>query len=950
MADRALASGDFRMAEQWASKFDAAAPEFSDAMLIAGEAATKLDHYEQAIGYYDRIASTAGEQTATARYCAGDLLFQLGRAGDAEQRYREALAVRPDDRFALEQLSTLLASFGRQWEALPQVFQLVRMQQVSLDHLLLLGDPDASVALPDNLEKFEELSPDDPLPRLARARSAFEHEEFADAARLAREVIESHPQQIEAWALQGRALAEPADDRAAFLDWYSRLPDAARAHPGVWVAQGLWADRNREPQVAARCFWEAILRSPNSRIANYHLGRTLLNLDSGTAQTSNVFLERAERLEELRNLLNLVYRQPTNPQHIVDVADRLESLGRLWEAVAWQRIAVSLEPNSGATLADWRRLATRLLPQMPDVLDAANPAKIRDLSDLPLPNWTAEDPPRPIVQPQSARSASVSFEDSAAAAGIDFRYFNGAEPPESGKLIYQTLGGGVAAIDYDGDLWPDLYFSQGARAPNDDERHEHGDRLYRNLGDGTFRDVSHWAGLGDRRHTQGVAAGDFDNDGFPDLYIANAGTNRLYHNNGDGTFADATQRAGLTSSRCTASCLIADLNGDGWPDLFDVNYLAEPEVYALTCQRDGKMRSCDPRLFAAEHDQLYMSLGDGRFEDVSESSGILVPQGKGLGIVAADLSRTGLLDLFVANDGTGNFYFVNRTAQAGAQPQFQEIALEAGLAFNEDGKVQASMGVAADDVDGDGLLDFVVTNFYQEASAFYHQQALHLFADEKRAFGLRETTFQQLGFGAQFLDADLDGHPDLLVTNGHIEDFSDLGQPYRMRPQYFQNVAGQRFQELDAGRLGPFFHGTYLGRGLARLDWNRDGKEEAVISHLDAPAALLKNTSAATGRFLGLLLVGTTGARDAIGATVHCVAGGRERTRQLTAGDGYMASNERQLIFGLVDSDWVDELRIRWPSGREQRFSEIPADSHWLAIEGRPALVRLPECDARPQP
>ena len=536
----------------------------------------------------------------------------------------------------------------------------------------------------------------------------------------------------------------------------------------------------------------------------------------------------------------------------------------------------------------------------------------------------------------------MSFEDRARAAGIEFRYFSGAASPGEGKLIYQNLGGGVAAIDFDGDLWPDLYFAQGAPHPNDFEDHGYRDRMYRNRGNGRFDDVTLNTGLGDLRHTLGVAAGDIDNDGFPDLYLANAGSNRLYRNNGDGTFGDITAAAGISGRFCTASCLIADLNGDAWPDLFDVNYVAEPKVYELTCEKEGKVRSCDPALFAAEHDRLLLSLGDGRFEDVSSESGIRVPNGKGLGIVAADLTASGRLDMFVANDGTGNFLFMNEASERGGRPAFREEALAAGVALSENGNVQASMGVAIDDADGDGLLDLFVTNFYEESSAFYRQMTAGVFEDARRRFGLREPSLFQLGFGTQFIDGELDGYPDLIVTNGHIDDYRDTGRPFRMRPQYFRNVAGRRFEELKADSLGPFFGGEYLGRGLARLDWNRDGREDIVISHLDVPAALLTNTTSHRGHFLVLTLVGTESARDAIGTSVRCTAAGHTRYRQLTAGDGYMASNERRLVFGLGDQSEVDELSIRWPTGREQTYEHVAAGRHWLAIENRQELVHLP--------
>ena len=281
----------------------------------------------------------------------------------------------------------------------------------------------------------------------------------------------------------------------------------------------------------------------------------------------------------------------------------------MWEAAAWWQAALALRPDLPGAAGSLRRIRGRLSPEVPRVLRESNPAECIDLSSLPLPNWSRAS--AAAADTGAPGTSGVRFEEVAEKVGIDFRYFNGSEPVSEGKLIYQNLGGGVGAIDYDGDGLPDLYFTQGAPKPPDDVAvdHPYADRLYRNIG-AAFLDVTTAAGLGDRRHTLGLAAGDLDNDGFPDLYLANAGTNRLYRNNGDGTFTDITPRAELFSSHCTASCLIADLNGDGWPDLYDVNYLAEPDVYKLTCFKDGKDRSCDPRLFAAEPDQMFLSLGD----------------------------------------------------------------------------------------------------------------------------------------------------------------------------------------------------------------------------------------------------------------------------------------------------------------------------------------------------
>lgn len=941
-ARRALQLQEFARAEKFAAQVPQAAPEFPDALLIAGEAATRQHQYEQAIAWYEKMPTWANDQFVTATYCVGDLLFQLGEARKAEDRYRRVLDMRPSDAWAREQLASLLVTFGRRWEAIPELFELVRSQHESVDQLLLLADPDSVMELVPSLPKFRERAPDDPLPLIALAKFAIDSSDSATAERFARQVADVAPGQVEAWAIFGRALLERPGDDSIISEWNQHVPPSAEAHPDVWTVRGRWAEARGEPKAAIRCFAEALRRFPDSRTANYHLGQALLKLEPPQSELAAPFLDRAERLEKLKNVATMIYRSRTSVRHIRQAAELTESLGRLWESAGWCRAALREQPHLDWARNAMRRVSVRLSDDFPRVAPASNFAGQIDLSAFPLPSWIAVPGDRHAGDKPASTAREVSFENSAAAGGISFHYFNGTAPPGDGKLIYQTLGGGVAAIDYDGDLLPDIYFSQGAAVPGGEDDGEYQDCLYRNLGDGRFAEVTAAADLGDRHHTLGVSAGDYDNDGFPDLYLANAGRNRLHHNNGDGTFTDVTTSAGLAGEHCTASCLIADLNGDAWPELYDVNYLAEPDVYALTCQKDGRLRSCDPRLFEAEQDQLFLNLGDGRFEDISQAAGIRVAGGKGLGIIAADFSGYGMPGLFVSNDSTSNFYFLNETQRRGGPLRFRENSLAAGVAYNSDGKSQASMGIAVDDADGDGLLDVVVTNFYEEAIAFYHQVAPNVFEEVNRRFGLREPSLFQLGFGTQFIDGDLDGNPDLIVTNGHIEDYSDQAKPYRMRPQYFRNLGGRKFQELNADSLGPFFAGKYLGRGLARIDWNRDGREDIVISHLDAPAALLTNTTRNAGHFLALRIVGTESARDAIGATVQWTAEERSRFRQLTAGDGYMASNERQLVFGLGEARKADTVTIRWPSGLEQRFTEVEADCHWLAIEGRQSLQRMP--------
>jgi hypothetical protein len=322
---------------------------------------------------------------------------------------------------------------------------------------------------------------------------------------------------------------------------------------------------------------------------------------------------------------------------------------------------------------------------------------------------------------------------------------------------------------------------------------------------------------------------------------------------------------------------------------------------------------------------------------------VLAEDGRGLGLVAADFAGAGRLDLFVANDQSANFLFVNETPRPGDVPRFGERGLIAGVALGRNGQPQASMGVASADADGDGTLDLFITNFYREGATLYlGQQGGSYFADETTPAGLRDPTFLTLGFGTQFLDADLDGWPDLMATNGHIDDYSFNDIPFRMRPQFFHNLGEARFQELPSESLGPFFQGEYLGRGLARLDFDRDGREDVAISHIGAPAALLANQTEGAGHYLALRFHAVATARDAIGTAVRVVAGGRTRFGQLTAGDGYQASNQRQVVFGLGAAERVEELAVRWPSGREQVFRDLPVDRELVLVEGHPAPSALP--------
>jgi hypothetical protein len=594
-------------------------------------------------------------------------------------------------------------------------------------------------------------------------------------------------------------------------------------------------------------------------------------------------------------------------------------------------VALRFDPS-----VDWaQQRIESLQPQLDrnplQTLPSANPAFEHDLSSYPLPDLRKSKFGTTTLA-QSVSDGQVAFVDMASAAGLNFTYFNGAEPEEPGRRMHETNGGGVAVLDYDCDGWPDLYLTQGCPWPPRPDQSRYLDRLYRNLGNGRFQDVTAQAQLAENQYSQGATVGDLNNDGFPDLFVANVGANRLYLNNGCGTFSDISESLVNDAKLWTTSCLIADLNGDAWPDIYAVNYLAGPNLFDRLCS-DGL--PCAPADFDGAQDQLYLSLGDGRFEERTAAAGIQLPNGNGMGIVAADFDGSGRLSLFVANDEVPNFFFVNQTEQRGGDLSFVEHAAVSGLAYDEGGLSQACMGIAAADADADGLLDLFVTNFANQSNTLYVGQPGNQFEDGTRKAGLRDPSFALLGFGTQFLDGELDGWPDLVLTNGHVDDYSRDGRAYRMRPQYYRNVERGRFAEVPAESLGSHFEGEYVGRGLARVDWNRDGLDDFVVSHLHSPVALVTNRTRNAGHFLAIRLRGVTSDRDAIGAILHLKAGEDTWIRQLTAGDGFQASNQRQLILGLGNRDRIDELTVQWPSGLRQTFRDLPADHEVLLVEGQ---------------
>jgi enediyne biosynthesis protein E4 len=539
--------------------------------------------------------------------------------------------------------------------------------------------------------------------------------------------------------------------------------------------------------------------------------------------------------------------------------------------------------------------------------------------------------------------ASISFDDITRASGIDFHLTCGSLEK---RYIMETMCGGVAVFDYDNDGWMDIYLVNGSTLDDVSAGKCHTGKLYRNNHDGTFADVTAKSGLNHCGWGFGVAAGDYDNNGWEDLYVTYLDGGVLYRNNHDGTFTDVTAKAGVGNpGHWGTSAAFGDYDNDGNLDLYVANYVdldldhLPPFGSGPFCQYRGIPVSCGPRGLKGGRDRLYHNNGDGTFTDVTEKLNIDSESDYGLGVLWLDYDHDGCLDLYVANDSSPSRLYHNN-----CHGGFDEVGSRAGVAFSADGRAQAGMGIDSADYDSDGWPDIVKINFSDDTNNLYHNDHNGSFTDMTGPAGFGPISIPYLGFGVRFIDFDNDGWPDLFVANGHVNpqvDQHSFGVTYAERPFLFHNLRDGKFEEIGL-HTGAAAERRYVGRGLASADFQNRGLEDLMMTVLDGSPVLLRNRSVGAGHWLLIKTIGTASNRDGFGARIQVKAGNLVQTAEVRASSSFESASDPRLHFGLGTASHADEIIVRWPSGRVDKTGTEASDQELIIKEGEGVTGRIP--------
>ncbi len=907
-------------------------PERTEAVFLAARIAAKQGRAAEAAELAQSIPPSNSRFGSQAMELRIEQLILAEQRDTAIELLFKMAKEQPNDPSWRHLLWQQLTRQGRRQEASEQADQLCLLGEATVDEtqsLIARND-----AFPSVLQGANSL--DDQFGAgLGQARWHFTQGDYQRGLDALQPQWEAGFSSAAASALYGRLLAESqAFDR--LNQWHQKTDEEVRRLSDYWVAVGAGMMMAGKHEAATRAFLEAIIRDPTDPVSYQRVYRTLTAL--GRDEDAKQMLMLSNQVGTSRRLFADIIKSPSDRSLWQKQAAWLSEMGRPLEAIAWYSLA--LPPNAVAQRQALAQHRAQLLSmqglddlQLNVSLAAIDPAqfKLQPALDETLGQPAAPQRLVPTAAPVSV-SVTPRLVDVASSIGVDFQWYHDTEIDLELLSLYESLGGGIAVIDYDLNGWPDLYLAQGSGSPPALAGTRSNELLRNN--DGIFQNATVASATGDEHYSQGLAAGDVNQDGFPDLFIGEIGANRLLINNGDGTFRDDSARLGEGPPRFTTSVAIADLTGDAIPELIEANYIEmKTALNPPRQQPDGSYEIPGPTVHRAETDWWYENLGDGDWRGQAFGSSSS-EAGSGLGLMITNFDDRPGNEVFVANDARPNHLWIRSP-----DGNWVNGANSLGIAHGYEGLATAAMGIAAGDLDRDQRLDLVVTNFFNESSNLFLQTDGGGFADLAVAYRLDRLSRPLVGFGIKAVDLDRNGWLDLIVSNGHVFDRVPDEQTFRMPPQVIMHH-GDHFELAEVDDPSGYFSGDYLGRAMASVDFDRDGRLDFVVGHLDRPLAVLRNETAGQGQWLQFELVGTESERDATGTIVTLFSGDQQWRGWVTAGDGYFCSDQRVLEIAMGDATEIDRVEVAWPSGRQSSFDNIDVNSRYLLIENEPVATK----------